>query len=101
MSELRRRDVTVSVLVEVTQSLDEVVCGVGGPRFADGLVNRQENFEADSFVGFVLMSELLDVRLGGILSESSQGVANLRDVDLSVAAAVEQLKRLLEFWKAT
>lgn len=39
---------------------------------------------------------LLDVGLGGVLSEGAQRVADLRHVDVAVPARVEQLERLLE-----
>lgn len=97
MSELSRRDKAVSILIEVAKAFDEVVGGVGGSGFAYRLIDRQEDFEAYSLVGFVLMSEFLNVRLCGILAERPQSVADLRDVDLSVATAVEELERLLEF----
>lgn len=71
MSQLRGGYKAVSVLVEVTQTFDEVVRRVGGAGLADRLIDRQENLEADALVGLVLMSELLHVRFGRILPQSA------------------------------
>lgn len=44
-----------------------------------------------------MQSALFDVGFRGVLTEGTQRVPDLRDVDLAVAARIEQLERLLEF----
>jgi hypothetical protein len=43
------------------------------------------------------MCELFNVRLGGILAESSEALADLLLLDLSIASVVKQVKGFLEF----
>lgn len=46
------------------------------------------------------MGQLLDIRFGGILSQSAEHVANLADLDFSIATVVKERKGLLEFFFA-
>lgn len=50
MAELSRGDVAIAILVEVTQALDEVICGVDWALTGDGLHDGQEHLEADALI---------------------------------------------------
>lgn len=97
MPQLGRRDEPAGVLVKVAQPLDKVVRRVGGALLRDGLVDRQKHLERDALVRLQLHRELLHVRLGRVLAEGAQALADLLLLDLAVAAVVEQVERLLEF----
>ena len=128
MPELGRGDVAVAVLVEVAQALDEVFGRVGRAVLADGLQDGQEDLEVDALLcesrsksvktrlgpqtespppppvavrltGAVVVGELLHVRLGGVLTEGPEDVADLGDLNAAVALLVKQLKSLLEIWQ--
>ena len=47
VAQLGRRDVAIALLVEVTQTLDEVVGGVGRLLLCDSLHDGQEHLEVD------------------------------------------------------
>lgn len=97
MSQLGGRNETARVLIEVAQPLDKVIGRIGGALLGDGLVNRQEHLERYTFVRFQLHGELLHVRLGRILAQGAQALANLLLLDLAIATVVEQVEGLLEF----
>ena len=60
------------------------------------LEDGQEGLEGDPLVGAVLVDELLDLGLGGVLSERAHDVADEGDGDLAVAAVVVEQEGLLE-----
>lgn len=95
--QLGRRDEPAGVLVEVAQPLDKVIRSVRRTLLRDGLVDRQEHLERDALVRLQLHRELLHVRLGRVLAEGAQALADLLLLDLAIAAVVEQVERLLEF----
>lgn len=95
--QLGRRDEPAGVLVEVAQPLDKVIRSVRRTLLRDGLIDRQEHLERDALVRLQLHRELLHVRLGRVLAESAQALADLLLLDLAIAAVVEQVERLLEF----
>lgn len=97
MSQLSRGNETAGVLIEVAQPLDEVVSRVGGTLLRDGLVDRQEHLERHALVRLQLHGELLHVRLGRILAQRAQALADLLLLDLAIAAVIEQVEGLLEF----
>lgn len=128
MPQLRRRDEPVAVLVEVAETFDEVVGSVSAARLRDSLqpphasahyhvylppalrilylhyttpylVDRQEHFEGYSLVRFQVERAFLDIRFRGVLPEGSESVPDLRHMDLAIASGIEQLERLLKFFK--
>lgn len=78
MTQLGGGNVAAGVLVEVAQTLDEIVRCVTVARLRDRLVDGQKHFERDAIVGLQLLRALLHVRLGGILAEGAQTFADLR-----------------------
>lgn len=98
MAELSRGDVAIAILVEVTQALDEVICGVDWALTGDGLHDGQEHLEADALIWSVLVRELLDLGLGGVLAQGSQDLPDLRHLDLAITLLVEDGEGLLEFY---
>lgn len=98
MSQLGRRYETTRVFIEVAQPFDEVICRISGALLRDGLVYWQEHLKRYSLVWFQLHGELLHIRLSRILAQGAQTLANLLLLDLSIAAVVEQIESLLEFW---
>jgi len=96
MSQLRRRDESVSVLVEMPQALNKVLGGVGTAPAANGLEYWQKRFERDPLVRPVLVHGLFDLRLCWVLPQRPHHVPDEVDSDLPVPAVVVQKKSLLE-----
>jgi len=98
VSEFRGRDVSVSVFVEVSQTLDKVLRGVVVPLLANGRQHGQKDFEGDAVVGpvLVLHHQLLDVALRGVLAQRSHHIADQVDGNLSVASVVVQQESLVK-----
>lgn len=117
MAQFRWRDETVSILVEMPQSFEEIVGSVGVLVFDDRLVDGQEYFKRNpvlwkffsnlvsaihllrdsQLTRLVLGGEFPDIGLGGILSEGSKSVSDLSHLDFAIAPVVKQLESLLEF----
>ena len=61
----------------MSESLDEVVGGVGDLLRRDGLENGQKLFERDSVVVLLALDELSDVGLGRVRAEGRENLADL------------------------
>lgn len=61
----------------MSESLDEVVGGVGDLLRRDGLENGQKLFERDSVVVLLALDELSDVGLGRVRAEGTENLADL------------------------
>ena len=68
VSQLSRADEPVAVLVEMPQSLNEVIASISGSPGADRLHDRKKLLEGDSIICSVLNHQLLDFALGRILN---------------------------------
>lgn len=90
---------TISILIKVSQSLDEVIGSVGGARLAYCLVDWQKYFKTDALIRFVLIREFFHVRLGGVLAQCTQSITDLSYVYFTISTTVKQLECLLEFWE--
>ena len=97
MPQFSRRDEAAGVLVKVSQALNEIVGRVSRSLLRNGLVDGKDDFEGDAFIGFQLNGELFDVRLGRVLAQSSEALADLLLLDLAITTIVEQVEGLLEF----
>lgn len=101
MAQLGGGDITAGVLVEVTQSFDEIISRIARAGLGDRLIDGQEHLERDALVGLQLVGALLHIRLGGVLAQGPQALAHLAQLNFAISAVVEQVEGLLEFceWK--
>lgn len=97
VAQLGRGDVATGVLVEVTQSLDEIVGRVSRPGLRNSLVDGQEDLERNALIGLQLVGALLHIRLGGVLAQGPEALAHLAELDLAIATVVKEIEGLLEF----
>lgn len=97
VAQLGRGDVATGVLVEVTQSLDEVVGSISRPGLRNSLVDGQEDLERNALIGLQLVGAFLHVRLGGVLAQRPEALAHLAKLDLAIATVVKEIEGLLEF----
>ena len=98
MTEFSRGNVAIAVLVEVTETLDEVIGGIDRALARDGLQDWQEDFEANPLLRSVLVRNLLHFRLCRILAKGSEHLSDLGHLDLAVALLVEDGEGLLEIY---
>lgn len=92
---------SIAILVKVSESFDEIICGVGSARFTDGLINWKKHLKADAVIWFQLLCHFFHIRLRRVLAQSAQRVTDLWYVNFSIPTAVEQLECFLEFCKQT
>lgn len=64
------------------------------------LVYGQEHFKGYPFIRLQMVRALLDIRLSGVLSKRTQGISDLRHVDLAVTTGVKQLECFLELCRS-
>ena len=69
--------VQFSHLVEVPESLDEVVDGVGHLLLADGVQDGQEGVEGHAAVGLLALHQPTDVSLSRVLAEGADHLSDL------------------------
>jgi hypothetical protein len=85
-----------AVLVKHTEAFDKVGLLAEILLVADRGVDGQELFERDPLLssGIRFRNNLLDIRLGRVEAKSSEGCAQLVQVDLAIAALVKEGKRV-------
>lgn len=97
VTEFGRVDGAVLVLVEDSESLDEVVDTGSLLVLADGQQDGQEGLEGDPALWFLVKAALLNLSIRRVLTHSSQYFSKLEVGDFAISLIVEKGESLLEF----
>lgn len=120
MTKFGRAYVAIPVFVEVAKAFYEIFRGICVSRLGNllksgkisgntdfyalklwhfYLINGQENFEGNTFIGLVLMRVFFHIRFCGILAQRSQSIPDLGHVNLPIAAIVKKLEGFVKLWE--